>query len=79
MRKTDFNNPDTKTLIAIREPLLLSPSAVAALTQKSVRTIWRDHASGMLPEPVRAGRCLRWRWEDIRRWVDDGCPTRNQG
>ncbi len=59
-------------------PLLVSAKYLAVLTDKSVRTIYRDHAAGLLPSPVKAGRVLRWRGSDIINWIEVGCPTRDE-
>lgn len=34
------------------------------------------NSAGKLPAPVRLGRCLRWRADEIAAWVAAGCPSR---
>jgi excisionase family DNA binding protein len=55
-------------------PELLSAETVAALLQVSVRTVWRLRASGRLPRPVQVGGSIRWRADDVRQWIGEGCP-----
>jgi predicted DNA-binding transcriptional regulator AlpA len=33
-------------------------------------------AGGKLPTPVRIGGSVRWRTDEIRRWLDAGAPDR---
>lgn len=56
--------------------LLLRAHQAAALCGKSVRT-WRTwHASGLIPRPVRIGRSILWRAEELQAWIAAGCPGR---
>jgi len=54
--------------------LLLDAKDVARLLSVSVRTVWTLRDMGRLPAPVRIGRCVRWRRQDIEKWVERGCP-----
>jgi predicted DNA-binding transcriptional regulator AlpA len=38
---------------------------LAKVLAVSERTVWRLVASGELPRPVRAGKCVRWFQSDI--------------
>jgi predicted DNA-binding transcriptional regulator AlpA len=58
------------------EPLLLNAERLAAFLDRSVRSIWRDHAAGRLPRPVRIGGAVRWRKKEILAWISAGCPDR---
>lgn len=33
-------------------------------------------AGGEMPRPIRKGRKVLWRLDEIRRWVEAGCPDR---
>jgi hypothetical protein len=57
-------------------PLLAGTAGVAALIDKSVRSVRRMNSAGLLPSPVRCGGSPKWRIEEIKSWVDAGCPTR---
>lgn len=60
------------------KPLLLSAATAAALVGKSVRT-WRTwHAAGLIPAPIRIGRSLLWRPDELHAWVAAGCPPRDE-
>jgi predicted DNA-binding transcriptional regulator AlpA len=39
-------------------------------------TFWRLRAAGKLPRPIASlgAQLLRWRAEEIRRWVEAGAP-----
>jgi len=54
--------------------LLLSQAELARLLNISSRTISRMNASGKIPKPVRVGRSVLWRREEIERWIEVGCP-----
>lgn len=58
------------------EPLLIDIKDLARLLTCSIRTARRMDISGKLPLPVRPSRNRRWRLEEIRQWVDAGCPKR---
>jgi len=56
------------------EVLLFSADKLAARLDISIRTLWRLRAAGKLPAPIRLGGSVRWRSDDIERWVTNGCP-----
>ena len=58
--------------------LLMSADNVADALGVSVRHIWNMNAGGRLPEPVKFGRSVRWRSDEIRQWVSSGCPPRHK-
>jgi predicted DNA-binding transcriptional regulator AlpA len=59
------------------EPLLLPAPAAAALSGISEATWYRLASAGRCPAPVRLSRgCVRWRAEEVRRWIEAGCPDR---
>lgn len=58
----------------LQEPLLISAAEVARLLQVSTRTLWRQLSAGQIPSPVRFGGTVRWRLEEIRKWIAEGCP-----
>ena len=56
--------------------LLISARAAAELCGKSLRT-WRTwDAAGSIPRSVRIGRSRLWRVDELRAWIDAGCPNR---
>jgi predicted DNA-binding transcriptional regulator AlpA len=60
----------------IPEGGLIDASGVAAMMACSVRHVRRLDAAAELPAPVRIGRLVRWRLEELSRWLDAGCPDR---
>jgi predicted DNA-binding transcriptional regulator AlpA len=58
--------------------MLLTAKQAAATCSKSVRT-WRSwDAAGKVPRAIRIGRSTLWRLEDLRSWVELGCPPRRE-
>lgn len=55
-------------------PLLISVRAVAKMLGISTRSVWRLHSSGKFIPPVRIGGLVRWKHQDVERWVGEGCP-----
>ena len=45
----------------------------------SVTTVWRWTAAGLLPAPLRIGKVVRWRRQDVLDWAERGCPAVAQG
>jgi predicted DNA-binding transcriptional regulator AlpA len=41
-------------------------------------TLYRYDARGVIPRSVKIGRCRGWRVEELRRWLDKGCPGRDR-
>ncbi len=54
---------------------LLTVSAVAELLGISGRHIYRLSDSGRMPRPMKLGGAVRWDRDEIRRWIDAGCPA----
>jgi len=55
------------------EPLLITAAELARLLQVSTRTLWRLRSAGELPEAVRLGGAVRWRLDEIRKWIAGSC------
>ena len=55
------------------EPLLVTAKQVAKLMQMSTRSLWRLRSAGEIPEPLRIGRSVRWRLNDVKNWIAAGC------
>lgn len=54
---------------------LLTVRGVAQLLAVSIRQVWRLHEQGLLPKPVRIGGSVRWRQQDLVKWLDARCPA----
>jgi len=59
------------------EALLIDAEEVARRLDVSPRTIWRLSSAGKLPKPLAVGGSRKWRADEIRRWVEAGCPARS--
>lgn len=62
---------------SITQPMTVSAWELAYLLGVSVRHIRRLDSCGALPVPVRIGRCVRWRSEEIKCWLEAGAPDRS--
>lgn len=49
---------------------LASADEVAAYLQKPVNTLYAWRLKRVGPKAVKVGRTLRYRWEDVDRWID---------
>jgi predicted DNA-binding transcriptional regulator AlpA len=65
-----------KEATLMNEPLLIASEAAAELCGRSRTTWWRDHSAGRIPAPVKIGGRTYWRADELRRWVEAGCPVR---
>lgn len=59
-------------------PFLIDAQDVSLLLSVSERHVWSLHSAGRLPLPVRLGRTTRWRADELRAWLDAGCPERSR-
>ncbi len=62
---------------AAMQPALITATELAQMMQISIRTLWRLRSAGELIEPIRIGGNTRWRLEEVRQWIADGCPPPN--
>lgn len=61
-------------------PCTLGVQELAKILKISKRSVWRYVASGELPQPIRFGRNVRWRLEDVEAWIEARIsPHRNGG
>ena len=68
--------PPDRRITVQAEPLLVSAKDAARLCGVSERT-WRGwDSSGRCPEAVLSGGVKRWRFDELKRWVAAGCPSR---
>lgn len=67
------SEPDARAVA--REPLLLRDREAAALCGISTAHLWRCWAAGRFPRGVLIGRCRRWSTQELREWIEAGCPA----
>ena len=58
--------------------LLIDIATLARLLSLSESTLHKLKLMDQLPAPVRIGRAVRWNLEEIRAWVNCGCPARHR-
>ena len=70
-----MGEPELTTVSTIT-PILLDAKGAAALCGVSARHWATLHSEGLVPAPVRLGRRVLWRAEELRDWTRAGCPPR---
>lgn len=66
------------TLCPPAPPLLVDTKEAARLSGVG-RTLWLQLASaGRVPLPVRLGRRVLWRRDELADWIEAGCPGRDR-
>ena len=60
------NEPTTK-------PAMMTVGEIATQLSVSLITVWRWRDAGRMPAPIKIGAIVRWRRDDIERWIADGC------
>ena len=58
------------------ERLLLQATKTAKLLGISERHLWSLHTRGLVPEPLKLGRSVRWSQAELEEWIDAGGPSR---
>jgi predicted DNA-binding transcriptional regulator AlpA len=58
--------------------LLLGARQAAPLCGVSVPTWWRLNSAGKTPAAVKLGHRTLWRADELRAWVEAGCPSREE-
>lgn len=59
------------------QALLISADELAVLLAISTRSLWRLRSAGRLPQPLQLGGSVRWRLDEVQRWIASGCPALN--
>jgi prophage regulatory protein len=57
-----------------RTPVLIAVDDLARILDVSTRTVWRLLSAGKIVRPVRLGGAVRWRYTEVRHWIDQRCP-----
>ncbi len=70
---TTISPPATPT----NNDAMLVPADVAGpMCGRSEASWWRDLAAGRIPAPLKLGGRTLWRVQELRDWVEAGCPDR---
>ena len=71
------NDAKSKSRTKMIKKLLLNSRDAAELSGVVPRT-WRTwDRLGLNPQPVKIGRTLFWRAEELVQWIGEGCPKRD--
>lgn len=56
------------------ERVLLTKREAADFCGLACSTFDRYRAAGWVPKPVKIGNVIRWKLDDLRAWLEAGCP-----
>jgi len=70
MKRSHESNKQTSVPDEMR---LIAADELARLLDVSTRTVWRLLSAGQLVQPVRLGGSVRWRLDEVRQWINNGC------
>src|SRR5436305_1520715 len=68
--------PEDKAAAPPIEALLVPAQVAGSMCGRSEASWWRDHAAARIPAPVHLGGRTLWRSQELREWVEAGCPDR---
>ena len=57
-------------------PQMLTAETAGALLGMSAKALRRADQVGKVPAPMRIGRNVRWRRQELMEWMEAGCPDR---
>ncbi len=60
------------------DPLLVDAKEAARMCGISISTWHTLVAAGKTPAPVRLGRSVKWRRDELVAWIAAGCPARDK-
>lgn len=63
---------------SINQPWTLDAKQAAALLGVARSTFLSQHSAGKTPKPVRIGRRTLWIADELRAWLESGCPSRER-
>ncbi len=60
---------------SIEASRMMSVADIAYRLNCSARTVWRLRDRGLMPQPIKLGKLIRWKAETIERWIAEDCPV----
>lgn len=58
--------------------ILIDTQEIAILCSISRSMVYKLNEQRAMPQPLMDGRTLRWSYEAIVEWIDEGCPPRRK-
>ena len=58
------------------DPGLLTAGDLAKRLRVSLRQVRKLHSEALLPAPLKIGRSIRWRANELAEWLSAGAPNR---
>lgn len=78
IRRSRSAAASTNTAAAFHECEMVDARGAAMICGVS-RTLWFDmRNAGRVPAPIRLGRRVLWRVDELQRWIDAACPPLHQ-
>lgn len=75
--RPELNTDSTEaTTGSFASRLLIDAAGLAKLLSCSTRHVRRMDSARELPCPLRLGRAVRWRLDEIQDWIEASCPDR---
>jgi predicted DNA-binding transcriptional regulator AlpA len=62
----------------VSEQLLVDAVTTCKLLSISISTLHALKRTDRLPDPIYLGRSVRWNLEELRAWVNCGCPAKHR-
>jgi predicted DNA-binding transcriptional regulator AlpA len=62
--------------IVAEQPMVLSAMRLSQRLGVSLRHIRRMDSAGKLPRPIRLGKVVLWKVDEINAWLNAGAPDR---
>lgn len=60
----------------LEESFLMTAEQAWRMCNLSKSAWYKARASNRIPAPVKIGGALRWRRDELKRWIAAGCPAR---
>jgi len=74
LQEADCDAASVETEATEVDPFLVDTAGAARLLCLAPSTVYAMFKDGKIPKPVRIGSKLLWRVDELRRWVEAGCP-----
>lgn len=61
-------------MTSVESSYLIDVRELSRMLKVGIRTVWRLLSSRKIPEPIRVGSSVRWRYQEVVEWINQGCP-----